>query len=244
MFEFNKDIHETINVLSGLTSSKLFEMFNGHFPGKHDEEDVVRNHELAKIAILVSMFSAAKVAWWLGVSEDSVKPLIVGNLNTNAISGCNPAVNAWWMLVGGGGEGQVPAEDEEPPTDVQKVVIHNFDSKERVAIGNLVRKYRGRQSQEAMAAKAPMSPVTWSKVEAGEAVRWNTYAGIEDAFGWPKNSIAEFMETGKEPPALVDVPDVPHTLFIKVVDEGLHIVLEIKGDVARAKEYLKYHLDL
>ncbi|WP_281895222.1 hypothetical protein [Phytohabitans aurantiacus] len=44
-----------------------------------------------------------------------------------------------------------------------------------------------------------MSPVTWGKVEAGEAVRLNTYAGIERAFGWSTGAIEHFVATGDEP---------------------------------------------
>ncbi|OKI52879.1 hypothetical protein A6A27_08300 [Micromonospora sp. CB01531] len=73
---------------------------------------------------------------------------------------------------------------------------------ERAAIGALVRRRRAaeRISQEAMAGRAPMSAVTWGRVEDGKAVRVGTYAGVEAAFGWPLGSLTRYVETGEEPP--------------------------------------------
>ncbi|MEU5950355.1 helix-turn-helix domain-containing protein [Micromonospora sp. NPDC047465] len=73
---------------------------------------------------------------------------------------------------------------------------------ERAAIGDLVRRRRAAQrvSQEAMAGRAPMSAVTWGRVEDGKSVRIGTYAGVEAAFGWPLGSLTRYAETREEPP--------------------------------------------
>src|SRR5690606_5407978 len=69
-------------------------------------------------------------------------------------------------------------------------------------IGDLVRRHRAaaRLSMEALAARAPMSPVTWRRVEEHQTVRPATYAGVEAAFGWQEVAIDRYLQTGVEPP--------------------------------------------
>lgn len=48
---------------------------------------------------------------------------------------------------------------------------------------------------------APMSPVTWSRVEAGRSVRGLTYGAVDDVLGWAENSCTRFIKIRREPAA-------------------------------------------
>lgn len=77
----------------------------------------------------------------------------------------------------------------------------------RAALGRAVK--RGREARrlsiDNAADAAPMSPVTWSKVERGERVRGLTYAGIEKVLGWAPGSVDRIFDGG-EPIVLQNVP--------------------------------------
>lgn len=66
-----------------------------------------------------------------------------------------------------------------------------FNDKQRATVGEAVRRARtGRGlSIQHVAARAPMSAVTWGKVESGQPVRLATYYAVERAVGWKPGTI-------------------------------------------------------
>lgn len=64
---------------------------------------------------------------------------------------------------------------------------------QRATVGAVVRRARTarRLSIENMASQARMSPVTWTKVEAGEPVRLATYDAVERALDWKPGTIED-----------------------------------------------------
>lgn len=82
----------------------------------------------------------------------------------------------------------------------------------RARLGRAVksRREQRRLSIDNAADAAPMSPVTWSKVERGERVRGLTYAGIEKVLGWLPGSVETVLDGGE--PAAVQSEQAPGRL--------------------------------
>lgn len=64
-----------------------------------------------------------------------------------------------------------------------------------------------RLSKDKAAELAGMSPVTWTRVEDGLAVRVLTYAGVEKVLSWPGGSIQAYLDSGDAEPLVVDDPE-------------------------------------
>ncbi|WP_141684523.1 hypothetical protein [Micromonospora sediminicola] len=91
---------------------------------------------------------------------------------------------------------------------------------DRAAIGKLVERHRAalRLAVETVAARAPMSAVTWTRVEKGLPVRLGTYGGVETAFGWAPGAVLRFLDTGEDPQDVQPAPRVPRDLVQEVLD--------------------------
>lgn len=86
------------------------------------------------------------------------------------------------------------------------------DDQERLrALGKRVRRRRearGLTIDEA-AGLAPMSPVTWARVEHGKRVRGLAYGAVDDVLGWQEGACYAYLATGDEPTPVVERdPDV------------------------------------
>lgn len=115
-----------------------------------------------------------------------------------------------------------------------------WNQEDRARIAKLVRAHRGalRLGVDAIAERAPMSPVTWGRVEAGEAARVATYAGVEAAFGWPLGTIARYVDNGEEPPEPGKQPTPPPAVDTRHAMQA-NIDLVLASDLPDAR---KLHL--
>lgn len=83
-------------------------------------------------------------------------------------------------------------------------VPQSLDPERLADLARFVQRVRvsARLSVDGAAAKAPMSAVTWTKVERGEPVRSLTYAGVERVLGWPQGAIDAYLDEGAMPPGV------------------------------------------
>lgn len=65
----------------------------------------------------------------------------------------------------------------------------------RASLGSLVQRRRLALglSKDAAAAKAGMSPITWTRIEEDLSVRRLSVAGVERVLGWPTGSAVEYL---------------------------------------------------
>ncbi len=70
--------------------------------------------------------------------------------------------------------------------------------------------HQNMRSQPALASRAGISPRKVSDVERGEFAGAKTYDAIENALGWPANSIREYLDGGAEPQVPPRSADTPH----------------------------------
>lgn len=105
------------------------------------------------------------------------------------------------------------------------------DSRRR-ALGELIRRARGATGDtiDQAAARAPMSPETWRKAEAGARVKPFSLAAIERVLGWAPGAAGRFLDSGEQPATTavdvglvlrLDRPDVVKVGLIEAIKAGI-----------------------
>jgi transcriptional regulator with XRE-family HTH domain len=103
-------------------------------------------------------------------------------------------------------------------------------------------------SIDAAAERAPMSPVTWSKVESGKPVTKSTYAGVERSLSWAPGSIDLYLRTGADPHHVHDKVGVTDTVTATVfqggIDDDLRTIDHLPIPASRKLELMRQYLRL
>ncbi|RBQ21526.1 hypothetical protein DP939_02120 [Spongiactinospora rosea] len=109
-------------------------------------------------------------------------------------------------------------------------MMATMDQEARKRLGEAVRRTRTAVglSIDQAAEAGGMSPVTWSRVEQGKAVRELSYAGVERVFGWTAGSVG-LVSKGKDP---VNLPDAGQRAAI-TADEARRIARQLPLEVLR-----------